>query len=176
MIQKLYITPRLFSDHGCIWLNNNVGVKIVFLSDKCKNYFSLNLYTVYCQMHLFCAVLDQKIELVILKQQFGGFSQESGYHYSISVGWKNEQANLCCFFFTFEPLCPYFSLNLRHIEMSHIHCEMQYKLSKTVGVTIGVYGINNYFTVPYTESTSNILLLDKLTFLRFSVPLPLPEE
>ena len=26
-------------------------------------------------MHLFCAVLDQKIEYVILKQQFGKFSQ-----------------------------------------------------------------------------------------------------
>ena len=45
-----------------------------------------------------------------------------------------------------------------------------------MGVTIGVYGINNYFTVPYTESKSNILLLDKLIFLRFLVPLPLPEE
>ena len=31
-------------------------------------------------MHLFCAVLDQKIELVILKQQFGVFSPESGNH------------------------------------------------------------------------------------------------
>ena len=33
--------------------------------------------------------------------------------------------------------------------ISHIHCEVQNKLSKTMGVTIGVYGINNYFTVPY---------------------------
>ena len=60
--------------------------------------------------------------------------------------------------------------------MSHIHCEMHNKLSKTMGVTTGVYGINNYFTVPYTESTSNFLLLDKLIFLRFLEPLPLPQE
>ena len=93
----------------------------------------------------------------------------------INIRWlKNEQTNVC--FFTVEFPCPYFSLNLRHIVMSHIHCEMHNKLSKTRGVTIGVYGINNYFTVPYTESTSNILLLDKLIFLRFLVPLPLPEE
>ena len=36
-------------------------------------------------MHLFCVVLDKKkkkkkIELVILKQQFGGFSPESRNH------------------------------------------------------------------------------------------------
>ena len=60
--------------------------------------------------------------------------------------------------------------------MSRIHCEMHNKLSKTMGVTIGVYGINNYFTVPYTERTSNILVLDKLIFLRFLVPLSLQEE
>ena len=51
-------------------------------------------------------------------------------------------------FFTFESPCPYFSLNLRHIVMSHIHCEMHNKLSKTRGVTIGVYRINNKFAVP----------------------------
>ena len=42
--------------------------------------FSLNSYTINCQMHLFYAVLDQKIELVILKQQFAGFSPECGNH------------------------------------------------------------------------------------------------
>ena len=31
-------------------------------------------------MHLFCAVLDQKTELVILKKQFGGVFPESGNH------------------------------------------------------------------------------------------------
>ena len=31
-------------------------------------------------MHLFCAVLEQKIELVILKQQFRVFSQKRGNH------------------------------------------------------------------------------------------------
>ena len=81
---------------------------------------------------------------------------------------KNEQANVCCFFFffffvffTFKSSCPYFSLNLRPIVMSHIHCEMHNKLSKTMGVTIEVYGINNYFTVPtntYTQKTINIHL------------------
>ena len=96
-------------------------------------------------MHLFCAVLDQITELVILKQQLGGFSPESGNHCWL----KNEQANVC--FFTFESPCPYFSLTLRHIVMSHIHCEMHNKLSKTMGVTIGVYGINNYFTVHYKD-------------------------
>ena len=44
------------------WLDNNAEMKINFISYKCKNYFSLNSYTVYCQMHLYCAVLDQKIE------------------------------------------------------------------------------------------------------------------
>ena len=47
-------------------------------------------------MHLFCVVLDQNIELVILKQQFGGFSRESG------IRWlKNEQVNVCFFVFVF---------------------------------------------------------------------------
>ena len=36
--------------------------------------------------------------------------------------------------------------------MSHIHFEMHNKLSKTMGVTIGVYGINNYFTMPEREN------------------------
>ena len=31
-------------------------------------------------MHLYCDVLHQKIEVVILKQQFDGFSPESGNH------------------------------------------------------------------------------------------------
>ena len=44
-------------------LDNNAEVKIILISDKCENYFSLYSYTVYCQMLLYCAVLDQKIEL-----------------------------------------------------------------------------------------------------------------
>ena len=55
-------------------------MKINFISYKCKNYFSLNSYRVYCQMHLYCAVLDQKIELVILQQHFGGFFPVCGNH------------------------------------------------------------------------------------------------
>ena len=88
-------------------------------------------------MHLFCAVLEQKIELLILRQQFGGFSPEVAT--IINIRWlKNEQANVCLF--TFESPCPYFSLNLRHIVMSHIHCEMHNKRSKTMGVTLESMG------------------------------------
>ena len=36
--------------------------------------------------------------------------------------------------------------------MPHMCCEMQNKLSKTRVSPFGVYGINNKFTVPYTES------------------------
>ena len=54
---------------------------------------------------------------------------------------KNEQANIC--FFTFESPYLHFSLNLRHILMSYIHCEMRNKLLKTRGVTINVYGKSN---------------------------------
>ena len=126
-------------------------------------------------MHLFCAVLDQKNRISDFETIIWWVFPRK-WQPLINIRWlKNEQANVC-FFFTFESPCPYFSLNLRHIVMSHIHYEMHNKLSKTMGVTIGVYGINNYFTVPSTESTSNILLLGKLIFLRFLVPLPLPEE
>ena len=46
--------------------------------------------------------------------------------------------------------------------MSHIHCEMHNKLSKTMGVTIGVYGINNYFTVPLRHYLFKTVFLDSV--------------
>ena len=45
-----------------------------------------------------------------------------------------------------------FSLNLRHMVMTHVSCELQTKLSNTRVSPLGVYGINKKFTVPYTES------------------------
>ena len=63
-------------------------------------------------------------------------------------------------FFTFESPYPYFSLNLRHIVMSHIHCEMHNKLSKTSGVTMESMGkvISSQCPTPKVEVTSFCLI------------------
>ena len=73
-------SEHVFWEIDAFWLDNNAEMKINFISYKCKTYFSLNSYRVYCQMHLYCAVLDQKIELVILQQHFGGFFPVCGNH------------------------------------------------------------------------------------------------
>ena len=60
-------------------------LKYFFLSSKCKHYFSLNSYTVDCQVHLFCDFLGPKMKSVILKQACGGF------FFSKTMGTSNDQ-------------------------------------------------------------------------------------
>ena len=60
--------------------------------------------------------------------------------------------------------------------MPDIHCGMHNKLSKTMGVTIEVYGRNNYFTVPYTKNRATFISLDKQFIPMFFDPLPQAEE
>ena len=52
--------------------------KYIFLSNKSKNHFSLNLYTGDCQMHLVYDFLGPKMKSVILKQACGGFFPKIG--------------------------------------------------------------------------------------------------
>ena len=51
--------------------------------------------------------------------------------------------------------------------MSNTHCGKDNKLSKTMGVSIGLNGRNNYFTVPYTESRETSFCLINCFFLVF---------
>ena len=52
----------------------------IFVSSKSKIYFSLNSYTVVCQMHLYCDFFwGPRMISVILKQACGGgFSKKLG--------------------------------------------------------------------------------------------------
>ena len=63
------------------WSDNNAELKINFIPYKCKNYYSKFIYSLLPDAFtVYCAVLDQKIELVILKQHFGGFFPVCGNH------------------------------------------------------------------------------------------------
>ena len=90
----------------------------------------------YCQMHSYCVIFAPKLKVVILVLGYGHFLQENGSHDSSADSSK--KCRLTYVYSHFK-----YSLNLRQKWMPNPNCGKHNKLSKTMGVTIGLNGRNN---------------------------------
>ena len=75
-----------------------------------------------------------------------GFSKNMVAIKQHAIVEKRAGEGMFAFHFLLPSSC--FGFNLRHMVMTHMYCEMQNKLSNNT-FTIGVYGIDNKFTVTY---------------------------